>query len=146
MKLSIHNISHNLLISSCLLTSSFAVNAMESQSEVQLAMYVPVNGVPKQHIQTSLSPKRLLMMAESLNTGRMSTAQKNLEFALIYTAAKKGNAEAQFRLANYYIESELVTADDNEAAFWLEEAIAQGHSGAKFIYENMGIADFDVGC
>jgi len=146
MKLKFNRSSHRLVLSSCLLTASIATNAAESHRELQIAMYTPINGTVHQHIQTSLSAEKMLLMADSLNTKRMSTSQKNLAFALTFSAAKKGSAEAQFRLANYYLESDLVTADDNEAAYWLEEAIAQNHYEAKFIYDHLGVADFDVGC
>lgn len=52
-----------------------------------------------------------------------TTAEQELEFALVFSAAQKGLAEAQFRLANYYIDSKLIVADETEASYWLEEAI-----------------------
>lgn len=77
----------------------------------------------------------------------MSSSQKNLEFALVYSAANKGSSEAQFRLANYYVEGDLVAEDETEASYWLEQAMEQGHQGAKFVYDNLYLAhNFDVGC
>ena len=146
MNVNYKHITQQLALSSYFLTAAITAEAIELQSQVEIAMYTPVNGITKQPIQTRLSAEKMLLMADSLNTKRMSRSQKNLAFALTFSAAKKGSAEAQFRLANYYLESDLVTADDNEAAFWLEEASAQGHYEAKFIYEHLGVADFDVGC
>ena len=147
MKFKFNNVPHRIILGGCLFSAGVAANATESQSKLEIAMYTPINGMIKQPIQTKLSAETMLTMADSLTTERMSESQKNLVFALTFSAAKKGSANAQFRLANYYLESDLVTADDNnEAAFWLEEAIAQGHFEAKFIYDNLGVADFDVGC
>lgn len=135
-----------MILSSCLFSTNLVAAEPEFQNHIELAMYKPIKAKEIRLIQTELDAEEMLQMAESLSTERMSESQKRLAFALIYSAAKKGNAEAQFQLANYYLESDLVMADDNEAAFWLEEAIAQGHHEAKFIYEHLGVADFDVGC
>ena len=148
MKLAFNRISHSLLLSGSILTASITpVLAHDNFDEQVIAMYQPASTLAE-HFSTSskLSAEKLLSVATNLSRSKKSIIEEKLEFALVFSAATKGLAEAQFRLANYYIDSELVAADDNEASYWLEEAMAQGHQGAKFIYESLGVADFDIGC
>lgn len=147
MKLTFNRITHSLLLSGSILTASITpVSADDHFKELKLAMIQPSTSLASHFSTLGLSADKMLTMANKLGSTIMSKSEEKLEFALIYSAARKGSAEAQFRLANYYLDSDLVTSDDNDAAFWFEEAIAQGHIGAKFIYDNLGVADFDIGC
>jgi TPR repeat protein len=123
-----------------------SVLANENFAEQQIVMYKPASSIAAPLLDSTLSAEKMLAMADSLYTPRMSKYQQELEFALIFSAANKGLAEAQFRLANYYMDDELIAADETEASFWLEEAIEQGHKGAKFVYENTYLLNFDIGC
>ena len=147
MKHNFKRISQSLFLGSSLITASVAsVSASDGISNQQIAMYKPALSIAAPLLNSKLSAENMLAMAESLNNERMSKYQQELEFALIFSAANKGLAEAQFRLANYYIESTLIEPDETEAALWLEEAIEQGHEGAKFVYENIYVLHFDIGC
>ena len=147
MKHKLSHLSHSLFLSSSIIVASMtSVSASNEFDEQKIAMYQPASTLASHFSSAKLSPEKMLEMANKLHSTQMSTTQEELEFALIYSAANKGLAEAQFRLANYYIESELVEADETEAAFWLEEAIEQGHEGAKFVYENIYVLSFDIGC
>jgi len=147
MKKTFNHISHSLLLSSSIIAASMSsVLANENFAEQQIAMYKPASNIAAPLLDSTLSAEKMLAMADSLYTTRMSKYQQELEFALIFSAANKGLAEAQFRLANYYMDDELIAADETEASFWLEEAIEQGHQGAKFVYENIYVLNFDFGC
>jgi len=67
-------------------------------------------------------------------------------FALFLGAAERGSAEAQFRLANMYLDCEHVINDDDEAMKWLNRAAAKGHQQAAFLYEYLLNSEFEVGC
>ena len=148
MKLNFDNrMSQSLLLAGSIIASNITpVYANELADGQQVAMYKSALSISTPFENTKLSATKMLYMANSLDTPHMSKYQKELQFALIFSAANKGLAEAQFRLANYYLDSDMVEADDNEASYWLEEAMAQGHQDAKFIYVNLGVADFDIGC
>lgn len=147
MKHTFSRISHSLLLgSSIFATSMTPVSASDDFEELQIAMHKPASTLATHFSTSILSAEKMLKIADKLSSTKMSLAEEKLEFALIFSAARKGSAEAQFRLANYYLDSDIVAADDNEASFWLEEAMAQGHQGAQFIYDSLGVADFDIGC
>jgi len=147
MKYNFNHITHGLILSSSLIVGSISsVSANTVLDGQQISMYTPESKLASPLLGSKLSAEKMLAMADSLHNPRMSKYQKNLEFALIYSAANKGLAEAQFRLANYYIDSELIEPNEVEASIWLEEAIAQGHQGAKFVYENIYVNTFDIGC
>ena len=138
-------ISLNLLLSGSLLVSNInTVSANETLEKQYMAVYQSTSTTPSSF--TELSAENMLEMADSLYTPQMSHHQKKLEFALIFSAAYKGLAEAQFRLANYFIESDVITPNESEAAFWLEEAMVQGHKNAKFVYDNVLVYNYDIGC
>lgn len=147
MKHQFSRLSHSLFFGSSIIVGSMtSVSASNEFYEQKIAMYQPASTLALLFDSAKLSAEKMLMMADKLHNTQMSLSQENLEFALIFSAANKGLAEAQFRLANYYIDSELVAADETEASYWLEEAIEQGHEGAKFIYENIYTLNFDIGC
>ena len=147
MKPNFNRLSHSILLGSSLIAGSLAsVSAEENITEQDIAMIQSASSIADPILSSELDADKMLAMADSLYSPRMSKYQKELEFALIFSAANKGLPEAQFRLANYYMEGELVTADETEASFWLEEAIAQGHMNAKFVYNNVFAMYFDIGC
>lgn len=147
MKHIFNRISYKLLLGSSIITSSMSpVLANENIDGQQLAMYQPSSTLASNFSTSKLSGEKLLAIADKLNSTKMDSEQQKLEFALVYTAANKGLSEAQFRLANYYIESELVAADEDKAIYWLTQAIDQGHQGAQFVYENFYESHFDIGC
>ena len=135
-----------------LISASFAIGHAQTASatdyieEQYIAMLQNAAGTATPDSFKRLSAENMLAMADSLYTPKMSRHQKNLEFALIYSAANKGLAEAQFRLANYFIESDIIAPNESEAAYWLEEAMGQGHQNAKFVYHNVLVYSFDIGC
>ena len=147
MKHKLSRLSQSLFLGSSIIVASMtSVSASNEFDGLKIAMYQPASTLASEFANAKLSPEKMLSMADKLHSTQMSETQEELEFALVYAAANKGLAEAQFRLANYYIESELIEADETEAGFWLEEAIEQGHEGAKFVYENLYVLSFDIGC
>jgi TPR repeat protein len=52
----------------------------------------------------------------------------------VYEAAERGDAEAQFALANIYYNGEGITQDYEQAAIWTSTAAEQGHIGAQYHY------------
>ena len=139
-------VSQSLFLGSSLIVAGITSVSANNTDELQLAMYQPAHINTATFSSSKLSAEKMLKMADQLHRPVMSKNQQELEFSLIFSAANKGLAEAQFRLANYYIDSDLVEADEQEASFWLEEAIEQGHEGAKFVYENVYVVSFDIGC
>lgn len=95
---------------------------------------------------TKLSAKKLLSLADQLSGPSIKNDNEKLVFSLVSAAANKGLAEAQFRLAGYFMEGDIVVEDGSEASFWLEEAIGQNHKDAKFIFENIYPLYFEMGC
>ena len=97
-------------------------------------------------ILNNQNPSYLLAMANNL----LITAQNEQQFGLIVDvlrqAATKGSADAQFRLANIYLDSEYVEYDEDQAIYWLEKAVAQNHPEAKFVYEQVISDGYDIGC
>jgi TPR repeat protein len=147
MKYTFNQISHSFLLGSSLIAGSLAsVSANDNLIGQKIAVYQPASSIAAPLLNSELSPEKMLAMADSLYSPRMSKAQKELEFALIFSAANKGLAEAQFRLANFYMDSDLIEANETEAAFWLEEAIEQGHKNAIYVYNNIFGFDFGIGC
>ena len=138
MKPNFKRIKHSLLLGGSIvagsMTSVLAGEVLEGQ---QIAMVKPASSLASPLSTTRLTAEKMLTMANQLSSEQMSVSQEELAFALISSAADKGLAEAQFRLANYYIESELVDADEDKAIYWLTQAIVQDHQGAKFVYENL---------
>ena len=53
-----------------------------------------------------------------------------------YKAAKQGDADAQYNLADCYYNGKGVTKDDTQATYWWHKAAEQGHIAAQF---NLGI-------
>lgn len=147
MKNTFNHVSHSLLIGSSILAGSITTaSANEVFDEQKIAMYTSASTFPSHTSTEKLSAEKIMAIVDKLEVTNMDAAQEKLKFALTYSAAKKGSAEAQFRVANYYLDGDMVRSDDNDAGYWLEEAIAQGHKGAEFIYEHLGVADFDIGC
>lgn len=149
MKPILKQLSYNLLLSSSLIAGGLTSSlANEGNTEQKFAMQKPVSPLIKHFSYAkNFTAIKMLEIADKLYNPIMTKVEQELEFALVYSAAQKGLAEAQFRLANYYIDSNLIVADESEATFWLEEAMEQGHDGAKFIYENLYYAEnFDIGC
>lgn len=149
MKPILNKFSYNLLFSGSLIvagmTPSSANEVFAEQKTAMNKLAAPL--IDHFSYAKNLSPVKMLLIADNLYNSQMSLAEQELEFALIYSAAQKGLAEAQFRLANYYIDSNLTSADEYEASYWLEEAMEQGHEDAKFIYEKLYYAEnFDIGC
>lgn len=142
-------ISTNLLLSGSLIAAGLAPVLA---NEVYIQQEIAMNKSDSPLIQNfsyakNLTAKKMLTIADKLYSPHMTMAEQELEFALVFSAAQKGLAEAQFRLANYYIESTLIPEDESEASYWLKEAMEQDHAGAKFIYENLYFAEnFDIGC
>lgn len=149
MKPTLKRISYNLLLGSSLIAGglSFA-SANEIYYEQKIATNKPTASLINHFSYAkNLTAEKMLVIADKLYSQQMTTAEQELEFALVFSAAQKGLAEAQFRLANYYIDSKLIVADETEASYWLEEAMEQGHSDAKFVYDNLYYAEnFDIGC
>ncbi len=147
MKPDFNHLSHSLLLGSSLIVGSLAsVSANDNFEEQQIAMVQPASSLASHFSTTKLSAEKMLEMANKLNMEQMNSTQEKLEFALIYSAANKGLAEAQFRLANYYINNKLVSADEDKALYWLTQAINQDHQGAIFVYENLYEDFIDIGC
>lgn len=147
MKYKLSQLSQSLFLGGSIIVSgmSSALANVELNNQ-DIAMSQDVSTFAADFSRAKFSSNKLLEMADNIHTTEMTSSQEKLVFALVYSAAKRGLAEAQFRLANYYIDSDLVVADETEAAFWLEEAIEQGHKGAKFVYENIYVLSFDIGC
>jgi len=147
MKPNFNHLSHSLLLGSSLIVGSLtSVSANDNFEEQQIAMVQPASSLAAHFSTSKLSAEKLLAMADKLNHTQMDSTQEKLEFALIYSAANKGLSEAQFRLANYYINSELVAANEDKVIYWLTQAIGQGHEGAIFVYENLYENFIDIGC
>ena len=147
MKPYFKRIKHSLLLGGSIvagsMTSALAGEALEGQ---QIAMYKPASSLASPLPITRLTAEKMLSMANKISSEQMSATQEELAFALIYSAANKGLAEAQFKLANYYMDSEVVAADEDKAIYWLTQAIDQDHQGAKFVYENLYENFIDIGC
>ena len=147
MKANFNRIKHSLLLGSSLvvggMTSVLAGEALDGQ---QIAMVKSASSLASPLPTTRLAAEKMLAMANKINSEQMSSTQEELAFALIYSAANKGLAEAQFKLANYYMDSEVVAADEDKAIYWLTQAIDQDHQGAKFVYENLYENFIDIGC
>ena len=147
MKHTFNRISHSLLLSSSIIAGGMAsVTAGEVLKGQKIAMYEPASTMAAHFPSAKLSAERMLELADKLNNLKMTPSQKKLEFSLVYSAANKGLSEAQFRLANYYIDSELIAADEDKALYWLTQAIDQDHQGAKYVYENLYEYYIDIGC
>ena len=147
MKANFNRIKHSLLLGSSLvvggMTSVLAGEALDGQ---QIAMVKSASSLASPLPTTRLAAEKMLAMANKINSEQMSSTQEELAFALIYSAANKGLAEAQFKLANYYMDSEVVAADEDKAIYWLTQAIDQDHKGAKFVYDNLYENFIDIGC
>ena len=147
MKLKFNHLTHGLVLSSCLMAANItSASANGFMGEKQIAMYLSNVAVASYPTVSKLSAQRMLDLADNIASPKPSRAQQKLEFALIYSAANKGHAEAQFRLAYYYMDSDLIIPDEQMASFWLEQAIEQGHQGAQFVYNNIKEDNFDIGC
>lgn len=132
--------SHLLVSSSLFFTNIPASNATQPVANITMT---PGHSIS---IHQNPSPSYLLAMADNL----LITAQNELQFDLIIDvlrqAATKGSADAQFKLANLYLESEYVEYSEEKAMYWLEKAIAQNHTHARFVYEQVLNNGFDIGC
>lgn len=65
--------------------------------------------------------------------------------ALYYEAAKLGHAEAQYKLANAYIQGKGVNKkDEHKAAIWYNKAAKQYHAGAKQKLEELKAMGVDI--
>ena len=53
-------------------------------------------------------------------------------FDLYMQSAESGDADAQYQLANLYLKGLGADKDQAMARFWLDKAVAQGHSGAQY--------------
>ena len=147
MKPNFKRIKRSLLLGGSIvagsMTSVLAGEVLEGQ---QIAMVKPAPSLASPLSTTRLTAEKMLTMANQISSEQMSVSQEELAFALIYSAANKGLAEAQFKLANYYMDSEVVAADEDKAIYWLTQAIDQDHQGAKFVYENLYENFIDIGC
>ena len=147
MKLKFNPLSQSVLLCGSILAANFTpVYATGTQSEIKTALHFPFMGNTESFNHAELSAEKMLEMADNFSTSPQTPDSQKISFALVYSAAHKGLAEAQFRLANYYIEDELLEADDDKATYWLELAMAQDHQGAKFVYESINSQNFDIGC
>lgn len=65
------------------------------------------------------------------------------DMKMLKTAAKYGNAQAQYVLGVLYSTEENL----DKAGFWLGKAARQGHTNAKFVYNYMNTSDeLMLGC
>lgn len=92
------------------------------------------------------NPSYLLAMANNLHTSVYARQNKGLIIYLLETAAKQGNAEAQFQLGNLYLDSELLEQNEDKALYWFTKAADQDHAHAQFFYEQIMSNGFDIGC
>lgn len=147
MKRIFRKTSLSLFLSGSIIASNISpLIAEEGYEEIQIAMQMPAETVPRYFLNSELSAEKMLALANKYSRMPSIPSKPKLEFALVYAAANKGLAEAQFQLANFYIDNEVVEMDEVQAAYWLEKAIAQGHQGAKFIYASLDTINFDIGC
>ena len=128
------------------LTSSLFLSGIQTSNATQ-----PISGMtmlPSLSISIlqSPGPAYLLAMTNNLLITAQNEQQFNLIFDVLRQAATKGSADAQFRLANLYLDSEYVEYDEEKAMYWLEKAIAQNHTQARFVYEQVLNNGFDIGC
>lgn len=147
MNPSFHSLSQGFLLSSGLLAAGItAAYAHDEFDNEQVAIIKADPASVQGDSISTIKAKKALELATILSQFKQTPREKKLEFALVLFAANKGIADAQFRLANYYIDGELVETNESEAEYWLEQAIAQGHQGAEFIFNNLGSVYFDIGC
>lgn len=147
MKPTFNRISHSLLLSGSIVAASMGpILADEAFNKIQIAMEMHATAMPSYFLKSGLSADKMLSMAHEFHGLPDTPARPKLEFALVFAAANKGLAEAQFQLANYYIEDDLFEVDEEQATVWLEKAISQGHQGAKFILASLDNMNFDIGC
>lgn len=116
------------------------------ERKIEIAMYASTAKPTTFPRYSELDPEKMLTMAASLPDIDSNPVNAKLAFALTYSAALKGSAEAQFRLANIYLQNEILPRDEDQAIFWLEKAIAQDHKGAYYVYQNLTTYGFDIGC
>lgn len=147
MKLKFNHLSQSILLSGSIIVSGFApVYSTETPGEIKTALNFPLRGISESFNYTELSAEKMLKMADNFFASAQTAERQKIGFALVYSAAKKGLAEAQFRLANYYLEDEILEADEDKATYWLELAVAQDHQGALFVYQSINEDNFDIGC
>ncbi len=60
------------------------------------------------------------------------TKQFGQAFALYLQAAKAGNAEAQYHVANLYLLGRGVNKSETQASYWLEKSAQQAHPSAQY--------------
>ncbi len=65
------------------------------------------------------------------------SCSKDSELARVTAAARRGNAEAQFQLGEYYYEGPNLAPDYEAAAAWFGRAARQGHAGAQYALGKM---------
>src|SRR5208283_122096 len=65
---------------------------------------------------------------------RSSKVAVNAREAQMLAAARRGNVEAQIRLATAYADGDGLTQDYGEAAHWFGEAARHGDAGAQFSF------------
>ena len=133
-------------------SSSYAANNQAPQlsayleRKIEIAMHASTSKPTTFPRYNQLDPEKMLAMAASLPNLDSNSSNAKLAFALTYSAALKDSAEAQFRLANIYLQNEILPRDEEQAVFWLEKAVAKNHVGANFVYQSLLTDDFGIGC
>ena len=131
----------NLLLSSGLVIGNLS-NAYAMQVNLPVTMATNASLAIKQNP----NPSFLLAMANNLHTSIYAKQNKELVIYLLKTAAKQGNAEAQFQLGSLYMNSELLNQNEDKALYWLTQAADQNHAHAQFLYEQIMGNGYDIGC
>jgi len=131
----------SLLIGGSLLIGNISVSHAAIKNTVSLT----ATGLSAAVVQKP-SPAYLLAMANNLQLASYSASQPRLVVSLLEQAAKQGLAEAQFRLGNLFLDSDILEEDENKAMYWMDQAAEQGHAQAQFIFEKIMNNGFDIGC
>jgi TPR repeat protein len=75
---------------------------------------------------------RKLFGGKDKRRGRNPKVAVNAKEAKLLAAARRGNVDAQIRLATAYAEGDGMTQDYGEAAHWYGEAARRGNASAPF--------------
>jgi len=74
----------------------------------------------------------VLLLLLTLGSGAAAADAQPATFASLRTAAERGDAPAQFRLAQRYRAGDEVAVDELEGLYWNGRAAQQGHAEAQF--------------
>ncbi|UCB54646.1 MAG: SEL1-like repeat protein [Thiotrichales bacterium] len=93
--------------------------------------------LPKRNWKTAAWHIALLVLVVFLT--EISTAQADMVFDFQMKLAKKGNAEAQYKVGEMYESGRGVAKNQVEAMRWINKAAAQGHqaAGYKLLYYDL---------